>query len=98
MSEYREIANELDDQCLRPTQSKKYYNNVNLVLRDIDEYVFFKKHLLTSFAGNKEQLKNFIMRDKIVAKVVEMVLKCKRIRISREGNKEYIRLIYNFAS
>ena len=79
----------------RSERITKFYKDIVIAIRDFDEYAFFKRSLVLSYQNDRELLKKLLMEgDKKFARAVEIVMRCKRVRVAREGNKEYIRFIF----
>ncbi|CDW83685.1 UNKNOWN [Stylonychia lemnae] len=99
LSEYRDICSESLDDMEERKEAEKYYKDTNIIYKDYDEYIYFKKYLVNSFFNDKDTLKSFLLqKNKRISRMVEMVLRCKRVRITRDGGREFIRFIFNFST
>eukprot|EP00347_Sterkiella_histriomuscorum_P011111 403373715 len=99
LTEYKQICLDLDEDYPQRLQSSKYYQNLQIALKDYDEYVYFKRYLVLSYHSDREVLRKFLLSERennYHKKIIEMVLRCKRVRVTRDGNKEYIRFIFKF--
>lgn len=84
------------DKTLSGISTEKFFERLSYALENVDEFVIFKKFLVTSLHSDRDRIKLFIQEDADLVKLTDFVFRCRRIRFSSDRSKEQIRLIYNF--
>jgi len=76
------------DRRLNGVPADRFFSRLSFALENVDEFVIFKKFLVTSLNSDRDRIKQFISEDGDLTKLTDFVFRCRRIRFSADRSQE----------